>query len=71
MLACPLVVELIDDEDAILVAKFDKLAAIGIMTGADVVHAKLLHELQALLNGTWIVGSTERSKRVVVGIAFQ
>ena len=59
--AIPLVVELVDDEDSIFVAELDELTAIGVVAGADVVHAKLLHELQPLLDGTRIVGGTERT----------
>ena len=71
MLACPLVIELIDDEDAVLVAKLDELATVGVVRGADMVDAILLHQLQALLDGTRIGGSAEGSQVVVVGIAFQ
>ena len=54
-----------------LVAQLDELAAVGIVRGADVVDAILLHQLQALLDGTRIGGSTEGSQVVVVGIAFE
>ena len=35
------------------------------------IHAKLLHQPQPLLDGTWIGGSTQSSKRMVIGIALQ
>ncbi len=45
MLARPLVVELVDDEDAILVAEFNELTRVGIVRSADMVDAKLLRQL--------------------------
>ena len=71
MLARPLVVELIDNQDAVLVTQFNKLATVGIVAGADVVHAELLHQLDALLDGPRIGGSTKCSEGVVIGIALQ
>ena len=59
MLARPLVVELIDDKHTILVTEFDELTAIGVVRGTDVVHAILLHQQYALLDGTGIGGSTK------------
>ena len=57
MLARPLVVEFVDDQDAVFVAEFNELARIGIVGRADMVDAKLLHQLQAFLDGTRIGGS--------------
>ena len=58
MLACPFVIELIDDEDTVLIAQLDKLAAVGIVRGTDVVDAILLHQLDTLLDSPWIGGCT-------------
>ena len=71
VLVGPLVVQLVDDEDAILVAQFNELSAVGVVAGAYVVDAKLLHQLQALLDGTGIGGSSQRTEGMVVGIALQ
>ena len=71
VLLCPFVVELIDDEDAIFVAKFNKLATVGVVRGANVVDAKLLHQENALFDGAGIVGGTEGTQGVVVGISLQ
>ena len=71
MLAGPFVVELIDHQNTMFVAELDKLAAIGVVTGANVVNTILLHQQDALLDGLWIGCSTQSAQRVVVGIAFQ
>ena len=71
MLTRPLVVELVDDEDAVLVAEADEIAAVGIVRGADMVHAELFHQQDALLDGLGIGGSTEGTEGVVVGIALE
>ena len=71
MLTGPFVVEFIDHQDAILVTQADEVAAIGIVGGADMVHAKLLDEFQAFLDSLWIGCGTECSECVVVGIALQ
>ena len=59
MLTCPFVVQLVDHQNTVLIAQLDELTAIGIMTGTYVVDAKLFHQLQALLNGPRIGGSTQ------------
>ena len=71
VLSGPFVVKLVDNEDAVLVAKLYEFAAIWIVRGAYMVHSELLHQQNALLDGVGIVGSTERSERVVVGIALE
>ena len=71
MLVGPLVVQLIHDEDTIFVAQFDKLSAVRVVTGAYVVDAELLHQLQALLDGTGVGGSSQCTEGVVVGIPLQ
>ena len=71
MLLCPLVVELVDNQDAILVTKPDEVATIRIVRRADVVQSELLHQLDALLDGTRIGSSTQSPQGVVVGITFQ
>ena len=58
VLTCPLVVQLVDHQYTVLVAKFYELTAIGVMTGTYVVDAKLLHQLQAFLDSPRIGGST-------------
>ena len=71
VLTRPLVVELVDDEDAVLVAETDEVAAVGIVRGADMVHAELLHQQDALLDGLGVGGRTEGTEGVVVGIALE
>ena len=71
MLACPFVVKLVDHQEAIFVAQLDELAAVGVVRGTYMVDAELLHQLQALLDGTGIVGCTECTEGVVVGIALE
>ena len=67
----PLVIELIDDKDAIFVTEAVEVFAIGIVGAADVVEAEVLEQLDALLDGTRIGGGTESTERVVVGNAFE
>ena len=57
-----------DDPDAILIAEFQKVLTIGIMRGADMVHAEFLHQFQPLLDGTRIGGSTQGTEGMMVGI---
>ena len=71
MLTRPLVVELVDQQDTVLVAEADEVAAVGVVRGADMVHAELFHQQDALLDGLGIGGSTEGAEGVVVGIAFE
>ena len=59
MLTGPFVVEFIDHQDTILVTQADEVATIGIVGGADMVDAILFHQLDALLDGTWIGGSPQ------------
>ena len=59
MLQCPLVIELVDDQDAQTVAQFDERTTVRVVAGADMVHAKLLHQLQTLLDSTRIGCSTQ------------
>ena len=67
----PLVVEFVDDEDAVAVAEADELPAVGVVRGADVVHAELLQEPDALLNGLGIGSGSEGAEGVVVGTALE
>ena len=71
MLTRPLVVELVDHQDTILVAQFDELPAVGVMTRADMIDAKLLHQLYAFLDGPRIGSRAQCAQRVVVGITLQ
>ena len=71
MLTGPLVVEFIDEQDAIFVAETDEITAVGVVRSADMVHTKLLNQLQALLDSLGVGRSTEGSQRVVIGIALQ
>ena len=59
MLVSPLVIEFVDNQYAQLVAQLYKTATIRIMAGTDMVHTKLLHQLDALLDGTWIGGGSQ------------
>ena len=70
VLVGPLVVQFVDHQHAVLVTQLDELARVGIVRGTDMVDAELLHQLQALLDGTRIGGSTQCSQRVVVGITL-
>ena len=54
MLASPLVIKLVNKQNTVFVAKLDKIATIGIMRSTDMVHAKLLDQLQALFDGLGI-----------------
>ena len=54
-----------------LVAQLNEFSAVGIVRGADMVHAEGFHQQDALLDGPGIGGSTQCAHRVVVGIAFQ
>ena len=67
----PFVVEFIDHEDAHLVAQSDEVAAVGIVRGADVVHAKLLQQSDALLDGLGVGGGAECAEGMVVGAALE
>ena len=67
----PFVIELVDDEDTVFVAKAIEVFAIGIVGAADVVEAEVLEQLDALLDGARIGGGTERTECVVVGNAFE
>ena len=71
VLTCPFVVQFVNNQYAVAVAKFDELAAIRVMGSAYVVHAVLLHQLEALLDGSGKGGSPQCAQRVVVGITFQ
>ena len=71
VLARPLVIQLVDHQHAIFVAQLNEAAAIGVVAGAYVVHAPLLHHHDALLHGAVVGSSTQRPKRVVVGIALE
>ena len=54
MLQGPFVIELVDHQDAQFVAQLDEVAAVGVVAGAHVVHAKLLHQFQSLLDGSGV-----------------
>ena len=71
MLAGPLVVELVDKQDAVFVAEFDEITAVGIMRGTDVVHAKLLDQFQPFLDGLGVGSRSQSTQCVVVGVALQ
>ena len=71
VLSRPFVVEFVDNKDAVFVAKLYKLAAIWIVRRADMVHSELFHQQNTLLDGVRIVGSTERSECMMVGIALE
>ena len=71
MLTGPLVVEFIHKQNSVFIAKLDEITAVGVVRSADMVHAKLLNQLQALLDSLGVGRSTEGSQRVVIGIALQ
>ena len=45
----PLIIKFIHHQDAILIAEFQKVLTIGIMKGADMVHAEFLRHLSILI----------------------
>ena len=59
MLTRPLVVEFVYYQNAVFVAEADKVAAVGIVRGAYMVHAKLFHQFDALLDGFGVGCSTK------------
>ena len=67
----PLVVELIDHEQAEAVAEVQEVLAVRVVRRAHMVVAEILHQLQPLLDGTRIGGGAERAKRVMVCPALQ
>ena len=71
MLTGPLVVKFIYYQNTQFVAELDEIATIGVMRGADVVHAKLLHQFDTLLDGLWIGCCTQGTKCMMIGVALQ
>ena len=71
ILVIPLVVEFVNNENAVLVADVEEAGGVGVMRGAYMVHAKFLHQLYALLYGLRIGRSAECSEGVVVGISLE
>ena len=66
----PLVVELVNDEYAVLVAKTYEITTVGVVRGAYVVHPEALQQQQTLLYGTRIGCGTQGAQSMVVGNAF-
>ena len=66
----PLVVELVNDDYAVLVAKTYEIATVGVVRGAYVVHPEALQQQQTLLYGTRIGCGTQGAQSMVVGNAF-
>ena len=71
VLTSPFVIEFIHHEDAVLIAKVEERLAVRIVRRANMVVAKCLEQLDALLFSTRIDSCTKSAKRVMVGISLQ
>ena len=70
-LRVPFIIQLVDHQDAILVAQAQQVLAVRIMGCTNMIEAKALHGEQLLLDGTRIGCCTKGSQGVMIGITLE
>ena len=70
-LGVPFIIQLVDHQDAILVAQAQQVLAVRIMGCTNMVEAKALHSEYLLLDGTRIGCCTKGSQGVMIGITLE